>query len=275
MIKLKTIVFLIIVILFAGSSVFLSGLWKDKKYIKAIEFNGGTTLTKDEVFDYAKLTDSLIMSNSLSLEAIESRILKHPNIKSVHVSKESAIINIDIMEKDPFALGTNGKRMFLIDDKLNLYNIKRENRNLDLPVVSGLSKILDIGNYDRSDMRNLKIAQFIIKQVLKTDKMLYNYISEISFSDSAGIIFYSSEDGTPIYFMDFDEVNVLSKQPVEIKNIEITNNILRDIIKQKLIYLDNFLKQVIVYKSKNAFAYIDLRYRDMVLVKNNNVQNNE
>jgi cell division septal protein FtsQ len=275
MIKFKMIALLALVILFAGSSIVLSGLWKDKKYVKAIEFSGGTTLSKDEVFDYAKLTDSLIMTNSLSLEAIETRISKHPNIKSVHATRESAVIKIEISEKDPFALATNGKKIFLTDDKLNLYNLKKENKNIDLPVISGLSDNLDISNYSRNDMKNLKIAQFIIKQMLKTDKMLYNYISEINFSDSTGIILYSSEDATPIFFLDYDEVNAVSKQNIDTKNTEITNNNFRDVIKQKLIYMDGFLKQVIVYKSRNSFAFIDLRYRDMVLVKNNNIQNNE
>ncbi len=272
MIKLKTIILLLFVVLFAGSSVVLSGFWKDKNYIKVVEFTGATTLSKDEVFDFAKLNDSLIISNALTLEAIESRISKHPNIKSVHVTRESATINIEISEKDPFALVTNGKKMFLIDDKLNIYNLKRENRNIDLPVISGLSDLIDINSYGRDDMKNLTIAQYLIKQILKTDKLLYNYISEINFSDSNCITLYSSEDATPIYFLDYDEVNMSSKQPVDIKNLEITNLAFRELMKKKILFLDNFLKQVVVYKSRYSFAYVDMRYSDIVLVKNNSIQ---
>lgn len=275
MTRVKTIFLLTLVVLIAGSSIVLSGLWKDKKYIKAVEFDGGTTLSKDEVFEFAKLNDSLIMSNALTLDVIESRISKYPNIKSVHVTRESALIKIEISEKDPFALVTNGKKMFLIDDKLNLYSFKKENRNIDLPVISGLSEMLDINNYGRNDIKNLKIAQFLIKQALKTNKVLYNYISEINFSDSTGIILYSSEDATQIYFLDYDEINSISKHPVDIKNLEITNNSFREIIKQRLIYLDSFLKQVIVYKSRFCFANIDLRFQDMILVKNNSISKND
>ena len=273
--RLKTLILLLFVVLFAGSSVVLSGLWKDKKYVKSVEFNGATTLFKDEVFDFAKLNDSLILSNSLTLEQIETRIAKHPNIKSVHVTRENGIINIDISEKDPFALVTNGKKMYLIDDRLNLYNLKKENRDIDLPVISGLSDVLDIDNYSKDDMRNLKIAQFLIKQILKTDKILYNYISEINFSDSTGIKLYSSEDATPVYFLDYDEVNQKSKLPVDMRNLDITNSDFRDLIKMKIVYLDDLLKQVIVYKGRYSLACIDMRYRDMVLLKNNNIQTNE
>ncbi len=272
MIKLKTIILLLFVVLFAGSSVVLSGFWKDKKYVKTVEFSGATTLSKDEVFDFAKLNDSLIISNVLTLEAIESRISKHPNIKSVHVTRESATINIEISEKDPFALVTNGKKMFLTDDKINIYNLKKENRNIDLPVISGLSDMLDINSYGRDDMKNLKIAQFLIKQILKTDKLLYNYISEINFSDSTGITLYTTEDATPIYFLDYEEVNTISKQPVDTRNIDITNLAFRELMKKKILYLDYFLKQVVVYKSRHSFAYIDMRYREIFLVKNNGTQ---
>jgi cell division septal protein FtsQ len=273
--RLKTIILLLFVVLFAGSSVVLSGLWKDKKYVKSVEFNGATTLFKDEVYDFAKLNDSLILSNSLTLEQIETRIAKHPNIKSVHVTRENGVINIEISEKDPFALVTNGKKMYLIDDRLNLYNLKKENRDIDLPVISGLSDVLDINNYSKDDMRDLKIAQYLIKQILKTDKILYNYISEINFSDSTGIKLYSSEDATPVYFLDYDEVNQKSKLPVDVRNLDITNNDFRDLVKMKIVYLDDLLKQVIVYKGRYSLAYIDMRYRDMVLLKNNNIQTNE
>jgi len=273
--RLKTLILLLFVVLFAGSSVVLSGLWKDKKYVKSVEFNGATTLFKDEVFDFAKLNDSLILSNSLTLEQIETRIAKHPNIKTVHVTRENGIINIEISEKDPFALVTNGKKMFLIDDRLNLYILKKENRDIDLPVISGLSEVLDINNYSKDDMRDLKIAQFLIKQILKTDKILYNYISEINFSDSTGISLYSSEDATPVYFLDYDEVNQRSRLPVDVRSLDITNNDFRDLIKMKVVYLDDLLKQVIVYKGRYSLTYIDMRYKDMVLLKNNNIQTNE
>lgn len=232
-------------------------------------------MSKDEVFDFAKLNDSLIISNSITLEAIESRISKHPNIKSVHVTRESSTIRIEISEKDPFAFATNGKRMYLIDDKLNLYSIKKENKNIDIPIISGLSELLDMSSYGENDMKNLKIAQYLIKQSLKLDKLLYNYISEINFSDSSGIRLYTFDDATPIYFLDFDEINTRNKQPVDIGNLEITNSALREIIQKKLLYLDSFLKQVVLYKSRNSFSFVDMRYQDIILAKDNLIPTTE
>ncbi|MGH2574146.1 MAG: hypothetical protein ACRDFC_00440, partial [Ignavibacteria bacterium] len=72
-----------LVIVFASSGVVLSGFWRDKPYAKKIELKGNTTLSKEELFEFAKLSDSLLMLNKLSLQVIEDRISKHPGIKKV------------------------------------------------------------------------------------------------------------------------------------------------------------------------------------------------
>lgn len=273
--KVKFILLFTIVLLFAGSSIVLSGFWKDKKNVKKVELFGNTTLSKDEIFEFAKLSDSLIRSNSLSLEIIESRISKHPNIKSVNAIRDNGNISIEISEKDPFAVVTNGKDLFLVDDKLSLYNVKKENDNLDIPVISGMSPVLDIYNYDKNDLKHLKIAQYIIQKAIRIDKILYNYISEINFSDSSGIKMYSSEDAVPVYFVDYSFITSKNGKLLTNRELDINNTDFRKAIDQKLVCLYNFIKQVIVYKSRYSFRYIDLRYKDLVLVKNNNLSTTE
>jgi cell division septal protein FtsQ len=266
--RYKVIISFILILGITFFSIILSGFWKEKNTIKSVELTGNTTLSKDEIFDYAKLSDSLIKSNVLTLDMIETRISKHPNIKKANVSRESSAIKIEISEKDPFAVAYNGKSMFLIDDQLNLYNIKKENTNLDLPVISGLSQGMDINSYSVDDLRNLKIARYIISQAIKIDRVLYNFISEIDFSDSSCIVIYSSEDATPIYFIDYS-TSLTNTQANISKVIDISNIELKNSINQKLVYLYDFLKQILVYKSRNSFAYVDMRYQDLIVVKNN------
>ncbi|RPI15258.1 MAG: FtsQ-type POTRA domain-containing protein [Ignavibacteriae bacterium] len=273
--RFKLIFFFLLVLLFAGSSIVLSGIWKDKKNIKKVEVAGNTTLSKDEIFDFAKLSDSVIKSNALTLEIIEARIAKHPNIKSVNATRENGNVRIEISEKDPFAVVTNGKDLFLLDDKLSLYNVKKENAMLDIPVISGMSSSLDVYNYEKNDMKNLKIAQYIIQKAIKIDKILYNYISEINFSDTTGIKLYTSEDAVQVYFVDFGFVTTKNGKQLTLRDIDINNTDFRKTIDQKLICLYNFIKQVVVYKSRYSFSYIDLRYKDIVLVKNNNLSTTE
>jgi cell division septal protein FtsQ len=206
---------------------------------------------------------------------IENRIAKHPNISKVSASKESSTIKIEIAEKSPVAVITNGRTLFLADDQLNLYIFKKENKNLDLPVISGLTGISDINTVPSNDLKKLKIAHYIIKQSARIDRILYNYISEINLSDTTGIIIYSSEDATPIYLIDYENINTRGKVIDDVFKKDITCQALRDAIKQKLVYLDEFLKQVLVYRVKYSFKYLDLRYNDIIIIKNNNISSTE
>lgn len=273
--RMKVILLFIIVLLFTVSGIVLSGYWKDKTNIRKVEMSGNVTLSKEEIFDFAKLSDSLIMSNALTLQMIENRIAKHPNISKVSASKESSTIKIEIAEKSPVAIVSNGRTLFLTDDQLNLYIFKKENKNLDLPVISGLTGISDINTVPSNDMKNLKIAHYIIKQSARIDRILYNYISEINFSDTTGIVIYSSEDATPIYLIDYENIDTRGKVIDDVFKKDITCQTLRDAIKQKLIYLDEFLKQVLVYRVRYSFKYLDLRYNDIIVVKNNNISSTE
>lgn len=263
----KIIIAFVFLIVLTCSGIELSGHWKDKSTVKNVELYGNTTLSKEEIFDYAKLNDSIVCSNALTLEMIESRIAKHPNIRKVNVTRESSNIKIEVSEKNPFAVVTNGKDMYLVDDQLTMYPLKKEQRDIDLPVISGMSKEMDLTGYGKEDLRNLKIAQYIISQAIKMNRSLYHYISEISFSDSTALIIYSSDDAVPIYLIDYEPLGI-GKERESVQK-DIGNTIFRKAIDKKLVYLNNFLKQVRVYKTSNSFAYIDMRYNDMIVVKNN------
>jgi cell division septal protein FtsQ len=263
----KVIIAFVFVILLVSSSIVLSGFWKDKSTVKRVELYGNTTLSKEEIFDFAKLNDSIICSNSLTLDMIESRIAKHPNIKKVYVVRESAAIKIEVSEKNPFAIATNGKEIYLVDDQLTMYPLKKEQRDIDLPVISGMSSQLDLTNFGKDDLKNLKIAQYIISETIKMNKSLYHYISEISFLDSNGINIYSSDDAVPIYLLEYESLS--NGKDKESSQRNINNTVLRTALDTKLVYLSNFLRQVRVYKTNNSFAYIDMRYSDMIVVKNN------
>ena len=267
--RYKGIIFFTVVLLFTFTGIVLSGYWKDRTNTNKVELTGNVTLSKDEIFDFARLTDSLVLSNSLSLQMIESRISKHPNIKSVNATRDNGTIRIEITEKTPFAMATNGKSVFLVDNALNLYNLKKENTGLDLPVISGMSNEMDLDYLTSTDLRNLKIAQYIISKSAKIDRVLYNFISEINFSDSIGITLYTTEDATPVYLVDYSFLDLQVRNTRAVREVDINDTEFRNTLDEKLLYLVNFLKQVIVYKSRFSFACVDLRYKDMVVVKNN------
>ncbi len=268
----KIIILFVIVIIFMFSTIVLSGFWKDKTTVNKVELSGNTTLSKEEIFEFAKLNDTLICSNSLTLEMIESRMGKHPNIKKVDVSRDATVIKINISEKNPFTVASNGQEMFLVDDQLTLYSMKKEHKDIDLPVVSGLSGELGINTFGKTDLKNLKIAQYIISKCIKINKSLYNYISEINFSDTDQIILVTNDDAAFLYFIDYSAILGREKLQTLEQVKDINSSSLREAIDIKLIQLYGFLKQVRLYRPPDSFAYIDMRYEDMVVVKNKNQQ---
>lgn len=264
--KYKFIFLLFLITVFSFSAVVLSGYWRDKNNLRNVKLSGNTTISKGELFSFAHLSDSLLMSNSLPLKTIEERISKHQNIKNVIVKTDGTDMIIEVAEKDPFAIVTNGKQLFLVDDAMNVYGFRKENNSLNIPVVSGMKQDFDINNISSADFDKLRVAHFIISKMVSMDKMLFNYISEIAFTEPSQIILYTYEDAVPVYFVDYGNLKVENTN-LNLKD-NINNKVLQDKISEKLVLLYNFIKQVSVYKQHKAFNYVDLRYNDIVIVKN-------
>jgi hypothetical protein len=256
--KTKIIILFITVAAMVSSGVVLSGIWKEKSETKNVELIGNTSLSKKEIFDFAKLSDSLLMSDKLNLQMIEERISKHPNISSVNAKRESSKLIIEVSEKDPFAIilpSADDKQLLLLDDKLNVYNYNKEMKNLNLPVISGLSGQLDVSNVSKPDYEKMRIAHYIISRFIKIDKLLYNYVSEIHFPDSVSIVLYTFDNAVPVYLFDYSSVEINSDAFREILNMKITN-------------LYNLIKQVLIYRTGNSIESIDLRYNSSAIIRN-------
>lgn len=266
--EVKVILGFVFISLFVASGFVISGYWKEKNLINKIELTGNVNLSKDDIFKFAKLTDSLLIANKFPLEVIEMRISKHPNIKSVNASIESGVLIIVISEREPFALVIIKNKLLLIDDLLNLYEYHPERKNIDLPVISGLSDSLEINNISSSDLKKLKIARYIISRAVQIDKLLYRFISEINFSDNKQIVIFSNENATEIYFFEYSCLKSITKSYNTYEDIDVTSDEFRKMIDKKLIYLSNFYKKVLIYRGYNAYQYIDMRYDDILLVKN-------
>jgi hypothetical protein len=264
--------------------IFFSGSWRDVRNLKDVKLIGNTTLTKEELFSFARLNDSLICSGSLSLQIIEERLSKHPDIQSVNASTVSGDLIIDITEKNPFAMIIRtGESPLMVDDKLNLYNYKKEHKNIDVPVISGLSENIDITNVSKEDHIRLKIAQYIIGKANNINRMLFKFISEISFRDTSCLLLYCGDNAAKVllveysslrdirYFINDPDVRkysvILDMDQYQLVNIK--NDLFRTVLDEKLVLLNGFLRKVLPYKDQNAYNCIDLRYRGSIIVRNN------
>lgn len=263
-----------LVIILTCSSIVLSGYWKDNNSVNSIVMKGNVSLTKDEIFSFAKLTDSLIKNNDLSLEIIESRIAKHPNIKKINVTRRSSVITIEIWEKDPFAVVVNKSKMFFLDNELNIFPIKKEKNEIDVPVLSGFSDSLDLNRVTADDYTKFKTSKYIISRATKIDKLMSNSISEINFSDPACLNIYLIEGATLVNLVDYSSVRIYDGSLVSLSAPDVMNSNFRREINLKIYTLYNFLKQVLLYRGSNSYERIDMRYDNMLVAKNRISQTN-
>jgi hypothetical protein len=198
---------------------------------------------------------------------IESRIAKHPNVKTVNAKRVSTVIKIEITEKDPFAMVLSNSGLFMVDDELNLYHYKKNNTGYNIPVITGLTDSIAIGSLTHQDIKKLKIAKYLISKLIKTDRLLYNYISEINFGDSA-CLKLTGNVGTVIKMIDYEDVNKAEKLYGVVTMPDITQTGFRKDLDRKLVLLDKFMKKVLLYRGINSYTVIDLRYKDLIVAKN-------
>lgn len=256
--KFKFSVLIIFIIAIIIIALVFANSWRSNVYFDKITISGNLTLSKDDILKVAHLKkDSVINIEELNIDIIQDRIAKHPEIKSVFVSKEPpAELRIDITERSPVAIINFGNELKLVDKELEIFSFKNFGKIFDLPVINGL----DIANDTKAGMdvleNDIRLALFMIIESHKIGKYLYSQISEINLSDSSKVIVYSNENSMPFYFPRY-------------RNKDIYNVNYQKEISFKLVLLKKFLEQVYMRSTKKDFEYVDLRFSNQVVVKYN------
>lgn len=242
-----------LIILIIVSSVVLANKWKaDSKYDK-ITIKGNVSVTRDEILDVARLTDTVAFDDELNLKIIQDRILRHPEIKKAFVSKQPPDeLVIEIIEKRPLAIVSLDNEVKLIDEELELFTYKNIKKIFDLPVISGLKLTPSEVQSSKLKSEEIRIAMFMIMNTYKKNKVLYNNISEINFADPNAIVVYTNDIPFPCYL------------PRE--NESIANKDYQKTILNRLTYLNNYLTQIYPDNRNKKINYLDLRYSNQIVV---------
>lgn len=251
-------VILILIVLFIAAAAMLSLKWRSGNVYDKITVTGNYTVTREDILSISRLKDSLINEDEINIDIIQDRISKHPEVKKVYVSKElPSELKIEIVERRPVAILNGENEMKLIDDDLEVFPFKNIIKLYDLPVISGV-RIENTPNpknkYNKDDLR---LGLYLILNSYKESKALYNNISEVNLSDTNKIIVYLSEDSSPFYL------------PRNIKE-SISNKDYQDLLINKLIIFDSYIKQSLDAHLKKNVNYVDLRYSNQIVVNSNN-----
>jgi len=233
----------------------LANKWKADSNYDKIVVKGNVAISRDEILDIARLKDSLAFSEELNLKIIQDRILRHPEIKKAFVSKQPPNeLSIEVVEKRPLAVLNLENEVKLIDEELEIFPYRNVNKVYDLPVISGIKVSPKENQTSRLSSEEIRIAMFMIMNAYQKNKILYNNISEISFADSSAILVYTNEVPFPCYL------------PREF-GISIANKEYQKTLLNRLIFLNNYLRQIYPENKDKKISYVDLRYSNQIVVK--------
>lgn len=250
-------IILILIVLFVIVSAFMSLKWRNINTIDKVTVTGNYTVTRDEILNAARIKDT-ISEEDIDVDKIQDRIMKHPELKKVFVSKVlPSELKIEVIERRPLAIINGDNEMKLIDDELDVFPFKNSNKLYDLPVISGVRIESSPNQRNRYNKEDLRLALFIILSAYKESKTMYNNISEVNLSDSGKIIVYLSEDSSPFYFPRNNSASISDPE-------------YQTLLINKLTVFDSYIRQSLDIHLKKKINYVDLRYSDQILVNSNN-----
>ncbi len=246
--KLKYILLLIIIVIISVTVVVFANRWRSPENYSVVKITGNFNIPDEDIKKIAHLDgDSAIDLNKADIDLLQSRIMKHPEIKKVFISKEPpSDIKIEIIEKSQIAVVNFENEMMLIDEELELFPFKYSDKLYDMPVITGIKKT------DKNFKDDLRTSVFILTDIIKSGRYYQSFISEISFSDSSKIIIYTTDKAIPVYF------------PRSV-NLKISDSNYQKLLKNKLEVFKQFIHNV--YPREKNIESIDLRYSNQVVIK--------
>lgn len=240
--KLAVYIFLILVVI---GFLFISRTAQDfevKFRIEKIELENNVIVPTFEILNFARINsgDNL---KELSPEMVIDRIEKHPYIKSAKGNfLDSITLNIRLREVEPFALifGRESKSCLTADGKIIPFNsvIKM----YDLPLITGIEIEKHSKPFSITGNNKITTAFEILQTLKEIDFAFFSSLSEIEITQKGTYCGYLSKPHAKIIFN---------------KNFDF----------KKGIQLSEFWRQIVLNQSEMRYEYIDLRFKDQIVVK--------
>ncbi|MBN1893211.1 FtsQ-type POTRA domain-containing protein [bacterium] len=207
--------------------------------VREIEINGNEVLTDAEVLKLASLESGQSMWR-LNLRKTERAIARSPYVDRARVFRLFPDgVEIRVAEKEALALLESGGRMLCIDERGSLFP-SRPGKLYDLPILSGISvRESRTGSVPKD---STLLSRLRLVALMRSDRPgLYTRISEIACSGKDGMVFFTSRHGIKVFFGEGDA-------------------------HYKIRCLDAVLREMEEKKQGGRVAYIDLRYRNQVIL---------
>ena len=235
-------VFIILII-----NIWLSLSWADSKNTfneRSVIINGGEILNNKIYFSYVdNITDRKI--NELSNKKILDIILSHPYVHAARTSyRYPSKIVIDIKEREPFAI-LNKDPIIILDQYCFVLPNENNLDRYDIPILSKFNndqKLYPEGEKSLSTKVQKTVSW--LSSLNDIHPTFYSNISEVFLENDNEIVLVLNEHPTKIF---------LGK-----------NNTL-----EKIKILKNFEQTIKETKKITDYAYLDIRYDNQVIAKEN------
>ena len=244
--KSKTVfLFIGILVVFIILSI-LSSNWFNSQAIKSIKINGNIIVSNGEIYDIINDETIDFAIDDIDLYGIKKKIEMHPYISIAKVWINSkGVLSVEIKENIPIAIIIDSdNNLKFVDDKANVMPYRFYKGFTNLPIINNVF-IKGIVNKPA-----VKGAILILTELMTNYKNLSNSISEIRYSEHRKMYELLLTDiDCPIFFGRADNIS------------------------DKLANLYVFWKNKLVVASSDIseLRYIDVRWKDVVIVRNKNI----
>lgn len=213
--------------------------FEPKYTVKNLVITNNHIIPTNVLLEFTNVKDKETLT-SLTAEMIIDRILKHPYVKNAEgVFVDSITYVVKIEEVNPFLLIVTDKQNLILTKEKKLIPEDQRLNILDLPVVTLADNQVNI---DELKTKFLKIIFESFYNVYQTDIALFEIISELNIDNKSGLTFYLTKPRGKIFVgSELDQL--------------------------KSIYLSEFWRKVILTNPEIQYDYIDLRYKDQIVVK--------
>ena len=216
---------------------------KQEQNFKAenIEVTGNEILSSEKIKDLCDYDFTNSKTNDINIEEIAESLMKSDFIKGVSVTKRiPRTLNITIEEREPIAF-IYGRGLNLIDDEGFLMPVPKIKKSWDLPFISGITESLGKLGEKTNSEQALKAVSLVSHLELNNSLMLA-LISEINMDNSR--------------LFELTMINGGAK--IRINRTEYD---------KELYVLQNYVKSYLDWSDMAQIDYIDLRFKDQLIVK--------
>ena len=230
---------ILVITIFATSSLYVSKIWFDETNmfdLKKIIVKNDFLITKGEIIELSKLKKGIRVFD-IRIDEIEERISE-----SKYISKSSieiiypATIVIKVTEEDPIAFCLIKNELKFVDSKGTIMGNVNPRKSFNLPIIL--------------EKKNRELVIELLNESRNLSPFVYHEISEVSFLKNTGLIVSLIDNSAKVIFGIGD-------------------------IDKKILVLENFLRDKNKDISLDKTYYIDLRFKNQVVVKEDKEFTNE